>query len=340
MFDTQTIKANVDMLALVESNLGQCLRHNGHSHQWLCPFHGEKTPSFTVYSETRSWYCFGCHKGGDVIQWVQQYKGLDFKESCRYLQQFVQSRPPVPMIRPQIAKRKIAPTGDTWQSRASVLVSESQNRLWKDSVATDALAYLHERGFSDETIRNAQLGYNIGKKEQRTDWGLPLDSYADYVWVDNGIVIPFLSNGLPQRITIRRFPKVENAIGEERKYKVLSGSANILYNGDLLDPTLPALLTEGVFDALSVQQEAGDLIVSVATDSTRGARTPEWIEKLATLPLVLVAYDADEAGDRESEFWLKTLPNARRLRPLLDDPNAMLKAGMDIRQWVQNGLNG
>ncbi len=340
MFDTQTIKANADMFALVESNLGQCLRHNGHSHQWLCPFHGEKTPSFTVYPETRSWYCYGCRKGGDVIQWVQQYKGLDFKESCRYIQQFVRSQPAISIPRLPTVKKQSVLKGDTWQSRASALVVESQKRLWKDSVATDALAYLHERGFSDETIRNAQLGYNIGKKEQRTDWGLPLDSYADYVWVDNGIVIPFLVNGIPQWITIRKFPKVENVAGKEYRYKVLTGSTYTLYNGDLLDPTQPAILTEGVFDALSVQQEAGDLIVSVATSSTGGVRTPEWIDKLATLPLVLVAYDADKPGDEASEFWLEKLPNARRLRPLLDDPNAMLKAGMDIRQWVQNGLNG
>ena len=339
MFDTQAIKAGVDMLALVESELGLGTKQ-GQWYAWPCPFHNESTPSFKVNSQTKTWRCFGaCQKSGNAFGWVRAYKGLGFKDTCRYLERFMQRQPAVSTHRPPVAKAQCGPIKDVWQNSAVALVNKSQKSLWHDRDATNALAYLRQRGLSDETIRNARLGYNTFHKEACTDWGFSLDGSKDYVVMDNGIVIPFLSNGLPQRITIRKFPKIVTAAGEELKYKILSGSANTLYNGHLLVPTRPAILTEGVFDALSVQQEAGDLLVSVATDSTGGARTPEWIDKLAALPLLLVAYDADKAGDTASEFWLEKLPNARRLRPLLNDPNAMLQAGMNLRSWVQDALS-
>jgi len=338
-FDTKTIKENVDILALVESELGPYHSHHGQWYAWPCPFHSEKTPSFKVNPATRSWRCYGaCQKSGNAIEWIGEYKGIGFKDSCRHLERFMRSHPPIAIPRPPMPTSKSKAVTDLWQSKAVSLVKASQPNLWS-SVGAGALAYLRQRGLTDETIRNAHLGYNIGHKEARNGWGIPNNGYDDYVWIDNGIIIPSISKGVPQRITIRRFPKVVDASGVDQKYKILSGSDNTLYNGELLDPTRPAILTEGIFDALSVQQAAGDLIVSVATDSTGGARTPEWIDRLAALPLVLVAYDADEAGDTASGFWLDSLLNAKRWRPTLDDPNAMLQAGVNIRSWVQDGLS-
>ncbi len=61
------------------------LKRNGTRHTGLCPFHGEKTPSFTVFEETASYYCFGCGAGGDVITFVMKYHNLDYMEAIRYL---------------------------------------------------------------------------------------------------------------------------------------------------------------------------------------------------------------------------------------------------------------
>lgn len=61
------------------------LKRNGTRHTGLCPFHGEKTPSFTVFEETASYYCFGCGAGGDVITFVMKYQNLDYMEAVRYL---------------------------------------------------------------------------------------------------------------------------------------------------------------------------------------------------------------------------------------------------------------
>ncbi len=66
-------------------NEGIELKLKGKSLWGLCPFHSERTPSFKVDLERQSFYCFGCGSGGDVIAFIQKYKGLSFKESLRYL---------------------------------------------------------------------------------------------------------------------------------------------------------------------------------------------------------------------------------------------------------------
>ena len=61
------------------------LRHRGRTHTGLCPFHSEKTPSFVVYPETQSFYCFGCGAGGDVITFVRKINNLDYVEAVKML---------------------------------------------------------------------------------------------------------------------------------------------------------------------------------------------------------------------------------------------------------------
>jgi len=63
------------------------LKRNGTRHTGLCPFHGEKTPSFTVFEDTSSYYCFGCGAGGDVITFTMKYHNLDYMEAVRMLAQ-------------------------------------------------------------------------------------------------------------------------------------------------------------------------------------------------------------------------------------------------------------
>lgn len=61
------------------------LRHRGRTYTGLCPFHNEKTPSFHIYPETQSFYCFGCGAGGDVISFVKKINNLDYPEAVKLL---------------------------------------------------------------------------------------------------------------------------------------------------------------------------------------------------------------------------------------------------------------
>ena len=61
------------------------LRHRGRTYTGLCPFHNEKTPSFTVYPDTQSFYCFGCGAGGDAITFTKKINSIDYPEAVKLL---------------------------------------------------------------------------------------------------------------------------------------------------------------------------------------------------------------------------------------------------------------
>ena len=98
-------------------------------------------------------------------------------------------------------------------------------------------------------------------------------------------------------------------------------------------------MLEGEFDTLSLVEAAGDLATAVATGSTAGSRRAQWVDLLRRCPVVLVAFDADEAGEGASRWWLEHLPNAVRWRPYYaKDVNGMATAGGDVRAWLAAGL--
>jgi hypothetical protein len=165
-------------------------------------------------------------------------------------------------------------------------------------------------------------------------WGLAGDQRP--IWLPTGIVFPWCVGSELWRINIRR---VGDNIVDARRYAVVSGSRNTLYGLGTIKPNAPAMIVEGVLDALSVLQEAGDLVGVVATGSTTGGRLERWIGRLSLASTVLVSLDADEAGEQASAWWLKALGSrAKRWRPYWDDPNAMLQAGVDLRMWVREGV--
>ena len=98
-------------------------------------------------------------------------------------------------------------------------------------------------------------------------------------------------------------------------------------------------MLEGEFDSHSLIEAAGDLATAVATGSTAGSRHAQWVDLLRRCPVVLVAFDADEAGESASRWWLEHLPNAARWRPYYaKDVNGMATAGGDVRAWLAVGL--
>jgi hypothetical protein len=200
------------------------------------------------------------------------------------------------------------------------------------------LNWLVGRGLDESTIAWACLGYNPTALERpRAKWGMPPDEAGrETFWLPVGIVIPFFVRGKLWKLSIRCLAP---HLSPGNKYKTVPGSANALYNADAIQRGTPALLCEGVIDALAVQQVAGDLVAAVAAGTTTGARRVPWIARLATASLVLVAMDADAGGEEAAGYWLDVLRhNARRWRPLFDDPAAMLQVGLDVRGWVEVGL--
>jgi len=214
-----------------------------------------------------------------------------------------------------------------------VFYEAAEARLWEPPGAR-ALAYLHHRGLTDDTIRAAQLGYHgVETWEEPQLWGLAADQKR--IWLPPGIVFPWLIGSELWHISIRR---IGDTVGIEPRYVVVSGSGNTLFGVDTLQPNAPAMLVEGVLDALSVLQEAGDLLAVVATGSTTGGRLERWVGRLSLASTVLVAFEADDAGEAAA-WWLMALgARAKRWRPYWGDPNQLLQDSVDLRMWVREGL--
>lgn len=201
---------------------------------------------------------------------------------------------------------------EAWQVKAEKYVKDSEGEL----AGSDGLTYLYSRGLKDKTIRGAHLGYT-------------LEGDVPY------LVIPHYTEGRYWKINRR-----DLRAGADPKYKAKAGSTNeSMYAGDVLRRgKRPVFLVEGEIDALSIIQEAGDLVSAVATGSTEGARTLTWICRLARAERVFLAFDREEKGDKAAEYWLERLDNAVRWRPLVHDANDMLTGGYSIRGWVQSAL--
>lgn len=228
------------------------------------------------------------------------------------------------------------PPCTAWQACGGAFVSYAEQNLWSDPGDT-AWDWLWERGFRESTIARARLGYNPrALLTSRAKWGLPPDDQGgDTLGLPAGVVIPYYVGGALWKIEVRRLVLREG----EKKYKTIAGSSNALYNADALRPNHPAAICEGAFDALAISQAAREIAAPVACGTTTGARRIRWIAQLGACLPVLVTMDADDAGEGNGRYWLDVLgARAKRWAPIVDDPAAMLRMGLDVRGWIQEGL--
>lgn len=288
------------------------------------------------HAETPRFWCRQCGWSGDAIQYLRDHDGLTYQEACARVGRSLDIPPRAKAVSALHALRLAVPPSAAWQDRGRKFSEAAEARLWGPTGAR-AVAYLHHRGLTDDTIRAAQLGYHgVETWEEPERWGLAADQKK--IWLPAGILFPWLIGSELWRINIRR---IGDTIGKEQCYIVVSGSGNTLFGVDTLRANVPAMIVEGVLDALSVLQEAGDLLAVVATGSTTGGRLERWIGRLSLASTVLVAFDADDAGEAASTWWLKALATrAKRWRPYWGDPNQLLQDGVDLRTWVREGLGG
>ena len=131
------------------------LKRNGTRHVGLCPFHGEKTPSFTVFENTQSFYCFGCGAGGDVISFIMKYQNLDYVEAVRYLaERSGMSLPEDDQRHAEFNRKKHQRLYDMHKAAARFFYKTLMSPQGKAG-----LDYLTGRGLTRESIVKFGLGY-------------------------------------------------------------------------------------------------------------------------------------------------------------------------------------
>lgn len=201
-----------------------------------------------------------------------------------------------------------------WQWAARGFARMCKAALWSEN-GEKALQWLRDRGLSDEGIDSHDLGYC--PQDHVVDWGT-----GEKIKLYRGIVIPYLGEDQLWKLEIRRSTNIK-----KDRYRTIEGSSNALYGYTGLEFKGKAVMVEGVFDALCMEQalqEAGiEGVAVVATGSTDGSKISRWKMKLALCDRVIVAFDndADGAGSNAAEYWLKRLPDSLRWTPPHGDIN-------------------
>jgi DNA primase len=289
------------------------LKKRGRTWEGLCPFHEEKTPSFSVDAEKGLYYCFGCHQGGDVFKFVMQQDNLNFPEAVeRLARRYGVQLPP---RSPEARRRREA------GERQRELLREAQ-RFFSDCLeqaeGAAARSELERRGFAKETWRNYGFGF------APDDWRRLLDEmsrrHPEGALIDSGLVVRPESGTAPyDRFRNRLTFPINSGDGSliafggrilgdgEPKYLNSPESAIFRKRSTLfcLDRARRSIadegrvvVVEGYFDCLSLHRVG--IENTVATLGT--ALTPDHARllkrRLGPEGLAILCYDGDDAGRR------------------------------------------
>jgi len=213
----EQIRAANDIVEIIGASLP--LKRAGANFRTLCPFHKEKTPSFNVNPHLQIFHCFGCHKGGNVFRWIQEYENLSFPEAVRRLAE--RARIPLEIDR--------SPEGQQARSLKDSLlqIHEQITQRWHGALKNEAGAqiardYLAKRGVSAEAIEIFRLGFAPELWDDTVNWGKS-KNYEPALLEKAGLVLPRDGGGYYDRFRGRLiFP-----IGDEQG-RVIAFSGRIL----------------------------------------------------------------------------------------------------------------
>jgi DNA primase len=340
------VKDAADMVEIVSAYTD--LRRAGDRYTGLCPFHEERSPSFSVDPREKLYYCFGCEAGGDVFRFVQEKEGLGFPEAVEALGERygveIERESEDPKAEEQRKRR--ARLGELLERTAQFYVAY----LWESKEAAKAREYLDSRGLGEEVLRAFGVGYGpsawdqVLTRGQRAGFGVPELLAA-------GLVQKGQKGGHYDRFRARiMFPvrdprgRVQGfgarALRPDTKPKYLNSpegelyrKSRTLYGIDRARPAIAkagrAVVVEGYTDVLAAHQAGIEEAVAVMGT----AITPEQLKQLARYAEeVVLAMDADRAG-RAAMLRAQRVAGSKKLRlrvasmPAGEDPADMLQAG-------------
>jgi DNA primase len=304
----ESVKAAVDLVEVISGRTQ--LRRSGARFTGLCPFHDERTASFSVSPEKGTYYCFGCQRGGDVISFVEETEGADFVGAIEWLAQ----RFNVPL-----EYEEASPGQDAKRRRRERLfavleaaTSFHERFLWESQAGGDARGYLESRGLDEDVCREYRLGLAPGgatlarkagergfTPEELAAVGLVNRRGNDYFQARllfpiadaRGRVVGFQARKLREDDRLQA-KYVNSPEGE------LFRKGDLLYGLDRARTAIAreerALIVEGNTDVLALRQAGlGPVVASMGT-----ALTERQLKELGRLTRRLyLCFDADAAGE-------------------------------------------
>ncbi|MET0240884.1 MAG: DNA primase [Sphingobium sp.] len=315
----------------------------GREYKACCPFHNEKTPSFTINDEKGFYHCFGCGAHGDAIRWMTDQRGLGFMDAVKELADNAGLVLPAPDL--QAARRAEAAKSlhDVMASAQDWFVAQLNG-----IEGADARDYLNKRGFTAETIQRFGFGY---APDSRGKLKAALADYDEAMLVEAGMLIqPEADANGGRRESYDRFRGRLMIPIRDQRGRVIAFGGRILGAGEpkyLNSPDTPLfdkgrtlynidraapiarksdrmIVVEGYMDAIALSQ-AGfeDVVAPLGT-----ALTEQQIERLwSMVEAPVLCFDGDSAGQRAADrAMLRALP---MLRPDRSLAIATLPVGVD-----------
>lgn len=338
-YPLEEIREKVDIVELVSTYVN--LKRSGKALKALCPFHTEKTPSFTVNEDLQRWHCYGCGEHGDVFSFLMKIENMTFSEAVQDLAK----KAGVTIQR--------SPADDKWQNDRDRLVQINSAaasyfvRMLRET--PQALAYLQRRGVSQEAIGKYGLGFAPGEWRSLTDFlsskkvtppevekaGLAVKSEKGsyYDRFRNRIIFPI------QDVSGKVIAFGGRGMGDDQPKYLNSPETpafaknKTLYGLNLARKKIAqedrVIIVEGYLDALTVQ--CAGFENAVATMGT--ALTPEHINLLSRYTHnAFIAFDSDSAGMaatlRSAPMFEQAGFNVRVIvMPSGSDPDSLLRDG-------------
>jgi DNA primase len=304
----EAVKAAADVVEVISGRTQ--LKRSGARFTGLCPFHDERTPSFSVSPEKGTYYCFGCQRGGDTISFVEETEGVDFVGAIEWLAQ----RFNVPLEYEEASPEQDAKRRHRERLYAVLdgAAAFYERYLWESQAGREARAYLETRGLAEGVCREYRLGLAAGgatlarkagergfTRQELTGAGLLNRRGNDYF--QGRLLFPIAD--ARARVVGFQARRLREDDPLQAKY-VNSPEGELFRKGDLLyglDRARTAiareeraLIVEGNTDVLALRQAGlGPVVASMGT-----ALTERQLKELSRLTRKLyLCFDADAAGE-------------------------------------------
>lgn len=305
----ERVDSSSDILKVISSYVQ--LRRRGHNYWGCCPFHKEKTPSFSVVPDEGFFYCFGCHKGGNVFKFISLIENVSYGEAIRL--QAERLNIPLPQKNRSEAQIKKDQKIKSLYKIYKLAQTFFYNCLTKTNYGKPGLTYLKKRGINKQIIERFHLGFAPPGWDKLTT-AFAKRGISEEVLLQTGLIVKKKTNGCYDRFRERVIIPIADEKGRivgfgartlgSDQPKYLNSPETVLFNkrrllfglseaGKFIRQKDFAIIVEGYMDAIALASSGVDNAVA----SLGTAFTEQQCKKLLHYsPNIYFCYDSDNAG--------------------------------------------
>ncbi len=317
------VKSQTDIVKVISDYLP--LKKRGKNYVANCPFHTEKTPSFSVNPVMQVFHCFGCSVGGDVFGFIMQIERCDFVQAVKLLAE--KAGIPIPQLDTKVDNNELAERREELLQINSWAVEFFQTQLFEGIEGKRALEYFEKRGITEETRQLLRLGYAPDKWDALSNFLRAKGAANNQIERSGLVILKEQSNGHYDRFRGRCMFPITDAQG-----RVIAFGGRVLGEGEpkyLNSPETPlytkgrnlfglsyakeairkqrfAILVEGYLDfAIPFQEGVQNIVASLGTALTE--QQVKLLGRYLETPQIVVNFDPDNAGVAATKRSLEIL---------------------------------